>query len=75
MRKTILGVLSASLVAAGMTQTAVAAEHHHAQKAERASVSLGRQFPNPNKPAVSPSLAEEDYEYWQGRGRTALAGH
>lgn len=75
MRNGILSVLGAALVAPALIHPAVAAEHHRARKAERAPVSASRQFRDANKQAVSRSLAEEDYEYWQGRGRTALAGH
>ena len=75
MRKTILSVLGATLVAASLMQTAVAAEHRHLRKAERVPISAHRQFGNANNQVAVPSLAEQDYEYWQGRGHGALAGH
>jgi hypothetical protein len=46
MRKSILTVLAASLMAASTMQMASAAEHRHAGKAERAAVS--QQFRNAN---------------------------
>jgi hypothetical protein len=63
MRKTILSVLGATLVAATLMQTAVAAERRHATKAGRAPVSTSQQFRNA-KNQVAPSLAEQNYEYW-----------
>jgi hypothetical protein len=70
MRKTILSVLGATLVAATLMQTAVATERRHATKAGRAPVSTGQQFRNA-KNQVVPSLAEQDYEYWHGVGLAA----
>jgi len=74
-RKTMLSVLCAILIAATVMQSAVAAERHHARKAERASMSNGQPFRDASKQAASPSVAEQEFEYWQGRGRSAPAGH
>jgi hypothetical protein len=65
MRKTILGVLGATLLAASLMQSAVAAEHHRATRA-RAPVSASQQRAN-NQVAV-PSPAEANREYWRARG-------
>jgi hypothetical protein len=65
MRKTILRVLGATLLAASLMQTAVAAEHHRATRA-RALVSASQQRAN-NQVAV-PSPAEANREYWRARG-------
>lgn len=70
MRKTILSVLGATLVAATLMQTAVAAERRHATKAGRVPVSTSQQFRNA-KNQVAPSLAEQNYEYWHGVGLAA----
>jgi hypothetical protein len=71
MRKTIMSVLGATLLAASLMQTAVAAEHHRATRADRAPVSASQQFRNANNQVAVPSLAEQDYEYWHGLGRAA----
>ena len=71
MRKTILGALGAILVAASLMQTAVAAEQRHVRYADRAPVSASQQFRNANNQVAMPSIAEQDFEYWQGRGLSA----
>jgi hypothetical protein len=72
MRKTILTVIGATLVAASLMQAAVAAEHHHARNTDRAPVSASQQFRDANDQI--PSLAEQDFEYWQGHGMSPPAG-
>ena len=66
MRKTILGILGASVIAALSAQTAVAAEHHHARKTAPAS----EQFRNSNAYAAP---AESELSRYSG-GFSAPAG-
>ena len=61
----LLGVF-ATLLAASLMQTAVAAEHHRATRADRAPVSASQQKAS-NQVAVS-SPAEANREYWRARG-------
>jgi hypothetical protein len=73
MRKTILTVLGASLVAALTVQTAAAAGHHHNQRLERAPA--GEQFRNSNAYAVPAHVAvQPDWSRYNG-GMSAPAGH
>lgn len=70
MRKAILTVLGASLMAVLTVQGAIAAERHHTQKAVHAPAST--QFRNSNAyaaPAVQP-----DWSRYNG-GMSAPAGH
>jgi Ni/Co efflux regulator RcnB len=53
MRKTILTILAASLMAASTAQIAAAAEHRHARKIDRAPAS--EQFRNSNNAIASPA--------------------
>jgi hypothetical protein len=71
MRKTILRVLGATVVIASLMQASVATEHHHVRYADPAPVSAGHQSRNANNQVAKPSLAEQDFEYWQGIGRAA----
>jgi methionine-rich copper-binding protein CopC len=68
MRKTILTILSASVIAALTAQTAVAAEHHHARKTTPAS----EQFRNSNAYAA-PANIESELSHYSG-GFSAPAG-
>ncbi len=68
--KLILQFLGATLVAASLMQTAVAAEHRR-RYADRAPVSAGKQSRNASNQVVKPSLAEQNFEYWQALGRAA----
>jgi hypothetical protein len=61
-RKTIFSVLGATLLAACISEAAVAAEHHHATRA-RAPVASQQ-----NNQAAVPSPAELNREYWRDRG-------
>jgi hypothetical protein len=73
MRKTILTVLGASLIAALTVQGAIAAEHHHTQKAVRAPASA--QFRNSNAYAAPAYAAvQPDWSRYNG-GMSAPAGH
>jgi hypothetical protein len=58
--KITFSVLGATLLAASLMQTAIAAEHHRAPTA-RAPVSASRQ-------KAVPSPAEANREYWRARG-------
>jgi hypothetical protein len=72
MRKTILSVLGASIVAVLTAQTAVAAEHHHARKTDRTMAS--EQFRNSN--AYAAPAYEAAQPDWSGHtGISAPAGH
>jgi hypothetical protein len=65
-RPTKITFLGATLLAASLTQTAaVAAERHRATRA-RAPASASQQ--KANNQVVAPSPAEENREYWRGRG-------
>jgi hypothetical protein len=62
-RKTIFSVLGATLLAASLMQTAVAAEHRHrATRADRAPRNANNQV------VAVPSVAEQEQEYWRARG-------
>jgi hypothetical protein len=72
MRKTILTILGASLVAALTIQTA-AAGHHHNRRLERAPA--GEQFGNSNAYAAPAYVAgQPDWSRYSG-GMSAPAGH
>jgi hypothetical protein len=61
-RKKIFSVLGATLLAASLMQTALAAEHRHrATRADRAPR-------NANQVVAVPSVAEQEREYWRARG-------
>ncbi len=70
MRKTILTILGASLIAASTVQMAAAAEHHNARKTVRAPAS--EQFRNSNAYAA-PVAVEPDWSRYSG-GMSAPAG-
>jgi hypothetical protein len=73
MRKTILSVLGASAIAALTAQAAVASEHHHARKMDRATAS--EQFRNGNAYAAPAYVAvEPDWSRYSGGGMSAPAG-
>lgn len=71
MRKTILVVLGATLVAATTVQMTAAAEHHRSHKADRAPVSTSQKFRNAN--ANAPLAAQPDWSRYSG-GFSAPAG-
>ena len=73
MRKTILTVLGASLIAALTVQMSAAAEHHHARKVSRAPAS--ERFQNSNAYAAPAYVAvQPDWSRYNG-GMSAPAGH
>jgi hypothetical protein len=59
MRKTILAVLGASLIAASSVQMAAAAEHHHGRRADRAPTC--QKFHNANDSTAWPSTAQSKF--------------
>jgi hypothetical protein len=71
MRKTILTVLGASLIAAMTVQVAAAAEHHHTQKLVRVPTSA--QFRNSNAYAAAYDAVQPDWSRYNG-GMSAPAG-
>jgi hypothetical protein len=72
MRKTILTLLGASVIAALTAQTAVAAEHHHARKTDRAPAS--EQFRNSNAFAEPAFVAAQSGVPGYSGGMSAPAG-
>ena len=72
MRKTILTILGASVVVALTVQTAVASEHHHARRIDRAPAS--EQFRSSNVYAAPAYAAvQPDWSRYSG-GMSAPAG-
>jgi hypothetical protein len=72
MRKTVLTVLGASLIAALTVQVAAAAEHHHTRKVDRAPASA--QFRNSNAYEAPATVAvQPDWSRYSG-GMSAPAG-
>jgi hypothetical protein len=71
MRKTILTVLAASLMAASTAQIAVAGEHHHVRKAPTANP----QFRNANNAVAWPAQPGGVSDYSEGHVISAPAGH
>jgi multidrug resistance efflux pump len=73
MQKTILSVLGASAVALLTAQAAVAADQHHARKADRTTAS--EQFRNSNAYAAPAyETVKPDWSRYSG-GISAPAGH
>ena len=68
MRKTLLTVLTAALIAVSTSQIAAAAERHHARTAGR--VVAGEQFRNANNSVAAPVQSG-----WTYSGFSAPAGH
>jgi hypothetical protein len=65
-RKTIFSILGATLLAASLMQTAVAAEHRHrATRADRTPRNANNQV------VAAPSVAEQEQEYWRARELSA----
>jgi hypothetical protein len=60
-RKTILSVLGATILAASLTQTAAAAERHRSTRVDRAPR-------NADDQAAGLSPAQANVEYWRARG-------
>jgi len=72
MRKTILTVLGASLIAALSVQIVAAAEHRHTRKADRAPAS--EQFRNSNAYAAPAYVAVQPDRSWYNGVLSAPAG-
>jgi hypothetical protein len=70
MRKIILAVLGASLLAASTAQIAAAAERHHARKVTPAR----QQFRNTNNAVVWPAQPSSYSDYSEGHVISAPAG-
>jgi hypothetical protein len=73
MRKAILTILGASLIAASTAQWAAATEHHHARKIVRAPAS--EQLRNANNALAWPAQPDWYTEYSEGHVISAPAGH
>jgi hypothetical protein len=68
MRKIIVTVFGAALIAASTAQVAAASEHHHVRKVERATTS--EPFRNANNAVAAPAQPG-----WYYGGYSAPAGH
>jgi hypothetical protein len=86
MRKTILTILGAVLVAASTVQIAAAAEHHRARKVHRAPAPVSEDFRNSNdyyapsrdsndNYAPSSPWQQPDWSRYQNGAESAPAGH
>jgi hypothetical protein len=74
MRKTVLTILSASLIVASAVQIAAAAERT-THKSDRARVHATEQFRNANGFMASPSVEQQDWsDYSEGHVISAPAG-
>jgi Ni/Co efflux regulator RcnB len=71
MRKRILTVLAASLMAASTVQMTAASERHHARKA----APTGEQFRNTNNALAWPAQQTRASDYTEGHVISAPAGH
>ena len=75
MRKTVLTILSASLIVVSATQIAGAAERY-THKSDRARVPASEQFRDANDSLASPSVEQQDLsDYSEGHVISAPAGH
>jgi hypothetical protein len=76
MRKTILTLLGAALLAGATVQIAAAADHHKARKVHRAPAPVSEQFRDTNDYyAPSPSQPDwSDYSRYQNGAESAPAG-
>jgi len=79
MRRTILTLFVVSLIAAFITQTAAASEHHHARA--WAHTVATKQFRNTNAYAprsyigVQPDWSDYSSDYTEGAMTSGIAGH
>ncbi len=76
MRKIVLAVLGASLIAAVTAQAAMASEHHGVQKVNRATAT--EQFRNSNAYAAPRNVniaVQPEYPVYDGAMGSGLAGH
>jgi hypothetical protein len=69
MRKTILTVLAATLMAASTIQFAAASEHHHAHKVTHASAA--DRFRDSNNAIAQPPQPQQPYWPYRGYGLPA----
>jgi len=75
MRKTILAILGAALLAASTVQITVAAEHHKARKADRALAPVSEPFRNSNAYYGWPSPSvESGWSRYENGAMSAPAG-
>jgi hypothetical protein len=74
MRKTILTILGAGLIAAATVQIAAAAEHHRGHKADRAPAAASEQIRNANADAWPSPAAEPGWSRYESGGLSAPAG-
>jgi hypothetical protein len=72
MKKTILTILGAALIAAATVQFAAAAERHHARKADRLAAPANEQLRNSNA-AWPAQQVQPDWSNYSG-GYSAPAG-
>jgi hypothetical protein len=80
MRKIILTVFGAALIAASTIQVATAAERHHVRKFERVPTRMSQQFRNANDAIAWPARPTESAaaaisNYSEGHVISAPAGH
>jgi hypothetical protein len=85
MRKTILTVLGAAVLAASVTQIAAAAEHHKARKVVRTPAPVSDQFRNGNayyvpsfpgpQPYSGPRPDRSEISRYENGAESAPAGH
>jgi hypothetical protein len=79
MRKIVLTVFGAALIAASTAQVATAAERHHVRKFERVPTRMNQQFRNANdaiaRPAWSRGSAAAISDYSEGHVISAPAGY
>jgi hypothetical protein len=74
MRKTVLTILSASLIVVSAVQIAAAAEHH-GRGSDRARAAANRQFRNANDSLAAPSVEQQNWsDYSEGHVISAPAG-
>ncbi len=75
MRKTILTILGAALLATSTAQIAAAAQHHRSHKMYRAPAPVSEDFRNSNAYAWPSAPAESDWSRYSGGAISAPAGH
>jgi hypothetical protein len=75
MRRTILTVFGAALLAASTVQIAAAAEHQRGRKADRTPAAASEQVRNANAAAWSYQPAQPSWSGYSGGAVSAPAGH
>jgi hypothetical protein len=74
MRKTVLTIVSASLIVVSAVQIAAAAERH-TRGADRVQAAANRQFRNANDSLAAPSVEQQNWsDYSEGHVISAPAG-